>query len=148
MSRHFTYVGGRNIESWLQIGDFWQATDDIYVRLVDDTGLHYTWHLLPGFRTNGASVPWAFRWFAPQWSDDNPVYNIAVALHDAAYGSGFMHRSIADDMMRGILRDAGLSRFKASTMCWAVNNFAASHYGEEFDTYDCKLFAKLTVYKE
>lgn len=148
MSRHFSYVDGKNISAWVKIDDFWQANADIIVHLVDDTKLHYMWHLLPGFRTNGCSTPWAFQWFSPQWSEDNPMYNIAVALHDAAYGTGFLHRDIADDMMRGILRDAGLSRFRASTMCWAVNNFAASHYGSEHDTYDCKLFAKLNVYKE
>jgi len=59
-----------------------------------------------------------------------------------------MHRDIADDMLRGMLRDAGLSRFKASTVCWAVNNFAASHYGLEHDTNDCSLFAELKVYSE
>ena len=47
-----------------------------------------------------------------------------------------------------MLRDAGLSRFKASTVCWAVNNFAKSHYGLENDYNDCYLFANLTVYTE
>lgn len=143
---HFTYKGSKNADSWVKIGDLYQATDDIYVYLVDDNHLSYDWHLLPGFRTDGGSVPLAFRWFVPSWSKDNAIINLAYALHDAAYGSELMHRSIADDMLRGMLRDAGLSRFKASTVCWAVNNFASGHYGQCNDDYDCRLFAKLRVY--
>ena len=143
---HFYYDGARNPKAWIKIGDLYQATDDIYVRLHDDGGMHYTWHLLPGFRTDGGSVPAAFRWFVPSWSEDNDIINMAYSIHDAAYGSGLVHRDIADDMLRGILRDAGLSRFKASTVCWAVNTFAKSHYGPENDTNDCALFAKLQVY--
>ena len=145
---HFYYLGCRNPKAWVKIGNLWQATDDIYVRLRDDSDMRYTWHLLPGFRTDGGSVPLAFRWFVPSWSDDNDIINLAYALHDAAYGSEFMHKDVADDMLRGMLRDAGLSRFKASTVCWAVNNFAKSHYGLENDYNDCYLFANLTVYTE
>lgn len=146
MSKHFTYDGCRNPKAWIKIGDLYQATDDIYVRLHDEKGMHYTWHLYPGFQTDGGSVPVAFQWFVPKWSNENDLINLAFALHDAAYGSGLMHRDIADDMLRGMLRDAGLSRFRASTVCWAVNNFAASHYGPNNDRYDCKLFSTLDVY--
>ena len=55
-------------------------------------------------------------------------------------------RHQAVDMLRGILRDAGLSRFKASTVCWCVNNFAASHYGPENDGGGNGAFVKLYVY--
>lgn len=144
---HYYYDGARNPKSWVKIGNLYQATDDIYVRLRDSNDLHYTWHLYPGFLTDGGSVPLAFQWVVPKWSDDNDLINLSFALHDAAYGSGLMHRSLADDMLRGMLRDAGLSRWRASAVCWAVNNFAAKHYGPENDKYDCKLFATLDVYK-
>ena len=111
MTKHFTYDGCRNPKAWVKIGDIYQATDDIYVRLHDEQGMHYTWHLYPGFQTDGGSVPLAFQWFVPKWSTDNDLINLAF-----------------------------------STVCWAVNNFAASHYGPENDRYDCKLFAELDVY--
>ena len=69
---------------------------------------------------------------------------MAYALHDAAYASGILHRDIADDLLRGLLRDAGLSRLKASTVCYAVNQFAESHYQK--DEYDTAKFIQLRVY--
>lgn len=144
---HFYFESSKNEKAWIKIGNIYQATEEITVTLRDETGMHYKWTLLPGFRTDGGSVPLAFRWFVPAWSDTVPLVNLAYALHDAAYGSGLMHRDIADDMLRGLLRDAGFSRFRASTVCWAVNNFAAGHYGVENDKYDCRLFASLRVYK-
>ena len=71
---------------------------------------------------------------------------MAYALHDAMYCSGLMHRDIADDMLRGLLRDAGLSRFKASTVCFAVNKFAESHYKK--DEYDSASFVKLRLFAQ
>ena len=42
-------------------------------------------------------------------------------------------------MLRSSLRDYGIDRFHASTVCWCVNTFAKSHYGiknDENDNYD------------
>lgn len=146
MAKHFTFDGARNPKAWVKIGNLYQATDDIYVRLHDERDMHYTWHLYPGFQTDGGSVPLAFQWFVPKWSDNNDIINAAFFVHDAAYASGLVHRDIADDMLRGILRDAGLSRFKASTVCWCVNNFAAGHYGPANDKEGNGAFVKLDVY--
>lgn len=145
---HFYYLGSKNATAWCKVGNLYQAVEDIYVYLKDDSGMRYIWHLLPGFRTNMGSVPVIFQWFIPSYSKDNYLINVAYFIHDAAYSSGLVHRDIADDMLRGILRDAGVSRFKASTVCWCVNNFAENHYGPEHDTDDNNLFVKLTVFAD
>lgn len=142
---HFYYVRGCGFRCWTKIGDVYQATDDIIVIVRDETGMHYEFHLLPGFRCNGGSVPWMFRWFVPSWSSTNDLINMAYALHDGCYASGILHRDIADDLLRGLLRDAGISRLKASTVCYAVNQFAESHYQK--DEYDTAKFIKLHVYR-
>lgn len=143
---HFYYDGARNPKAWIKICNLYQATDDIYVRLHDDGGMHYTWHLLPGFRTDGGSVPAAFRWFVPSWSDTDDVLNIAYATHDAIYSSGLASREIADEMLYSMLLESELSRWKAKLVFWAVHNFAADHYGPSNDTDDNDLFVDLSVY--
>lgn len=143
---HFYFVDGNGFKNWTKIGNLYQVTDDIICILRDELGTRYKFHLLPGFQCDGGSVPWCFRWFVPSWSQTNDLINAAFFIHDAAYASGLVHRDIADDMLRGLLRDAGLSRFKASTVCWCVNNFAAGHYGPENDDGGNGAFVKLSVY--
>lgn len=141
---HFYYERGCNFRSWIKIGDIYQATNNITAVVRDETGMFYEFQMLAGFRTNGGSVPWCFRWFVPSWSSTNDLINIAYALHDGLYASGLLHRSVSDDLLRGLLRDAGLSRIKASTVCYAVNKFAESHYQK--DEYDTAKFIRLHVY--
>lgn len=143
---HFYFVRGCGFRNWTKIGDFYQATDEIVCVVRDELALHYEFTLLPGFRCNGGSVPWCFRWFVPSWSSTNDLLNMAYALHDAMYCSGLMHRELADDMLRGLLRDAGLSRLKASTVCFAVNKFAESHYKK--DEYDSAPFVKMRLFAQ
>ena len=143
---HFYFVRGCGFRNWTKIGDFYQATDEIVCIVRDELALHYEFTLLPGFRCNGGSVPWCFHWFVPSWSSTNDLINIAYALHDAMYCSGLMLRDIADDMLRGLLRDAGLSRLKASTVCFAVNKFAESHYKK--DEYDSASFVKMRLFAQ
>lgn len=143
---HFWFVSSKNEKSWIPIGGTYQATDDIFVTVRDQDGMHYEFHLFPGFRCDGCSAPLCFRWFAPKWHPGNDLYNIAVCLHDACYASGLLSRGHADDLLRGLLRDAGFSRFKASTICFCVNRFAAGHYGKENDRLDTGAFVKLRVY--
>jgi hypothetical protein len=64
-------------------------------------------------------------------------------LHDWLYASGILKREIADDMLRSALRDCGMNRFHASTICWAVNNFASNHYGIMNDDLDCAGYGEL-----
>ena len=104
---------------------------DMHATVKDETGLTYTFTLKKGFTSNGGSVPWAFRWFMPSWDDDVPLLNVAYLLHDWLYASREMCKAYADDLLRSLLRDAGYNRFHASTVCWAVNNFARSHFGQD-----------------
>lgn len=145
---HFYYLGARNQDSWVRMpSGLYQATDEILVRLRDDADYHYTFTVLPGFRTDGGSVPTAFRWFVPSWSDDNPIINLAFTLHDGVYATACLPRPFADDLLRGMLRDAGINRFRASTVCWAVNQFACCHYGPEHDTLGSGPFFRMVKYR-
>lgn len=104
---------------------------DLHVTATDDKGAVYLFTLYTGFKCNGGSVPKVFRWFMPSWDDNVPLLNIAYCLHDWLYASSYMPKEQADDLLRGLLRDAGYNRFHASTVCWVVNNFAKSHYGHD-----------------
>ena len=115
---------------WHEVMDgIYQIDDKFQIQLEDDEYL-YTVTIKPGFRTDGGSIPWLFSWFAKGWSDDYS-YNACFILHDALYAAGVVHRSIADDMLRSALRDVGMDRLHASTICWCVNTFACSHYKDD-----------------
>ena len=145
---HFYYMGSRNPKAWTKVGNLWQATDDIYVRLRDDSDMRYTWHLLPGFRTDFGSIPVVFRWLVPSHSDTDDVLNIAYATHDAIYSSGLASREVADEMLYSMLLESELPRWKAKLVFWAVRNFASDHYDPEHDKDDNDLFVELSVYTE
>lgn len=101
-----------------------------------------------GFRCDGLSVPRAFRWFLPSWDESNELYNLAGAFHDWLYATqgafGRWNRSECDDAFRGILRESGMSRFKASTADFAVGLFAGNsrHWGN--DSYNVREMVLLT----
>lgn len=116
---------------------------DLHVVVMDETGAVYTFTLYKGFRCNGGSVPKPFRWFMPSWDDKVPLLNLAYCLHDWLYASSMMPKEQADDLLRGLLRDAGYNRFHASTVCWAVNTFAKSHYGH--DEYHVAALGQLEI---
>lgn len=116
---------------------------DLHVAVNDELGTKYVFTLYKGFTCNGGSVPLAFRWFMPSWDDDVPLLNVAYMLHDWLYASREMCKAYADDLLRGLLRDAGYNRVHASTVCWAVNTFARSHFGT--DEYNVADLGKLEV---
>lgn len=117
--------------------------NDLYVIVTDEAGAVYMFTLYKGFKSNGGSVPVIFRWFMPSWDDDVPLLCIAYLLHDWLYASAELPKERADDLLRGLLRDAGYNRFHASTVCLAVNTFAKSHYGK--DEYGVAKLGKLEV---
>lgn len=143
MGKHYYFVDVDHPYAWARVKDMWEATADIHVTIRDNDDIYYHWTLHKGFRTDGGSVPGALQWFVPSWSENNHIINIAYALHDAAYGTEYMTRADADDMLRGLLRDAGLSRFRASTVCVAVKQFACCHYGIVHDDNDSILYVEL-----
>lgn len=102
-----------------------------------------------GFRCDGLSVPWAFRWFLPSWDKRNQLYNVAGALHDWLYSTkgnfGMFCREECDDMFRGLLRESCISRFKAGCADKAVEWFAGGkdHWGN--DSYGIKTLARMEI---
>lgn len=102
-------------------------------------------YITAGAVWDGLSVPYMFRWFLPNYFIDNPLANVAGLVHDAMYASELVSKDAADDMFRGILRDAGISRLRASTAEYLVDKFAKKHYGIEHDKYDLRLHTSLFV---
>jgi hypothetical protein len=102
-----------------------------------------------GFRCDGLSVPWAFRWFLPSWDSKNALYNLAGAVHDWLYttkgNDGMFSREECDDIFRGIMRESGIGRFKAGCADKAVEWFAGGgkHWGN--DSYGIKHLGHVTV---
>ena len=103
----------------------------------DGVIVEYTFAFREGFRCDGLSVPWAFRWFLPNWKDDDQLYNTAGAVHDWLYATkgnyGMFKRSECDDIFRGLLRESGIGRFKAGCADKAVEWFAggSNHWGSD-----------------
>ena len=129
--------------TWHKVGNLYQIDDKFTISL-NDRSYKYVLTILPGFRTDGGSIPKAFQWFISGWSQDYH-YNGIYVLHDALYCTEYAAKNVADDMLRSSLRDYGISRFKASTVCWCVNNFAKCHYGKVNDDNDNYDFVKFDV---
>lgn len=89
-----------------------------------------------GFTYDGVSRPAIAKNYILKFDPDNKLYNFAAAAHDWLYavkGNGMFNRSECDDVLRGIFREAGLSRFKAGLMDWCVGVFAGGrkHWGND-----------------
>ena len=122
---------------------FWENKNGVYVlnksiktTIADETNYLFTITLKKGYKCDGLSVPKIFQWFLPSWDSTNSTYNLAGALHDALYtmkGFNVYCRENCDDIFRGILRYAGISRFKAGCADKAVEWFASGdkHWGND-----------------
>ena len=102
----------------------------------DGVTMELTFTLREGFRCDGLSVPWAFRWFLKSWDSKNALYNVAGAVHDWLYttkGYSILRREECDDIFRGLLRESGIGRFKAGCADKAVEWFAGgkNHWGND-----------------
>lgn len=118
--------------------------EDFSITLKGNDNNLITFKIKKGAKCDGLSIPAMFTWFLLKWDNNNALYNIAGILHDGLYASELVSKNIADDMFRGILRDAGISRFKASTAEWCVEKFAKRHYGKKHDEYNMQNFIELT----
>lgn len=130
---------------WHKVNDLYMVDDKFRITF-DDGKFRYIITILPGFMTDGGSIPKVFQWFAKGWTDDYR-YNAIFILHDAMYCTEYVHREIADDMLRSCLREYGMTRFQASTIHFCVRNFAKRHYGivnDENDNFD---FVQFSCYK-
>lgn len=96
-----------------------------------------------GAMTDGLSVPKIFRWYLPDWNDNNPLYNIAGICHDGAYGSELLSKDIADELFYQGLLKAGISKSKATVAKWAVEHLAGLHYGRKNDDFGISEYVKV-----
>ena len=95
---------------------------------------------------DGASIPRVFSWFLKSYDTKNSLYTFASLVHDYCYASECVEKDVADDFFRGIMRDSGISRLKASTAEWCVQTFAKNHYGVSHDRFGLRFMGKLSTY--
>ena len=110
--------------------------------------------LFPGYKTDGASVPWPFSYLVPKCRRGDDEYNAAPTAHDVLYllrgrvpiiGSDKVmsfSREEVDDILRGIWRCWGMGRFLAGCADKGVEIFAGGrrHWGS--DAYGVRQFAR------
>lgn len=101
------------------------------------------------FKCDGLSVPSPFQWFLDDWDDDNPLYNLAGALHDWLYATRgaymMFSRSECDDIFRGILREAGVGRFRAGMADYFVGVFGGGSCHWNNDDFDIGEMVSLKI---
>lgn len=128
---------------------YYEFMSDLYPIIViekDGNEITICTHIHDRFKFDGASVPKPLEWFLPRYAkttdpikvDDADVYNVGSAIHDGLYihkGFGMFSREECDDILRGIWRQAGVSRFKAGFADRMIQWFAGGnkHWGN--DTY-------------
>lgn len=145
---HFTLVAYSPF-SWKDIkDDLKRLVGSPRFVLACDDGNVYEFSLSEGLLWDGASIPAAFRWFLPNIDPLNLAYTAAGLLHDFCYGSECLPKDKADDLFRGVMRDAGISRFKAGVADFAVRHFGASHYGQKNDRLEIRYFGRMTIRSE
>lgn len=99
--------------------------------------------LYRGYMTDGASTFWPISKLVPQWIEDDEHYNAAPIAHDVLYLLGGivegehepvnLSREEVDDILRGIWRCWGMSRFVAGCADKGVEIFAGgrNHWGND-----------------
>ena len=144
------YVRSYDPYSWTSAGDglFVLSCDiDVYLEEHDDCATEPTklvhFHVSRGATWDGASIPKPFRWYLPNIDESNLVYTLAGLLHDSCYASECLSKALADDLFRGVMRDAGIPRRKASFACWCVQHFADRHYGQKHDSHNLRNYVDM-----
>lgn len=133
---------------WKKENGVYVLTKNVKTTIADETNYLFTITLKKGYKCDGLSVPKAFQWFLPSWDKNNSTYNLAGAIHDALYtvkGFNSYSRETCDDIFRCLLRDSGISRFKAGCADKAVEWFAGGkdHWGN--DNFNNKLLIDSTL---
>jgi len=110
---------------------------DVNVNIVKNNVLvRFKFTIRKGFKCDGASVPWMFRWFLPSWDNSNVIYNLGAVIHDGLYlhrGFNLFAREECDDILRGIWRESGIGRIKAGVADKCIELFAgcSKHFGND-----------------
>lgn len=99
--------------------------------------------ICPGYMTDGASTFWPISKLVPQWIEDDDHYNAAPVAHDVLYLlAGIvlgehelvkLSREEVDDVLRGMWRCWGMSRFVAGCADKGIEIFAGgkNHWGND-----------------
>lgn len=95
-----------------------------------------TVHMHPTYMTDGATTRFPVSLVVPSWKKDNHRWNLAPVVHDGLYmhkGFGIFTREECDDFLRGIWREAGMSRIVAGAADVAVCAVAGGkkHWGSD-----------------
>lgn len=127
-------VDWSNVVNYKKVNCLYVIQNDVWIDfLYNDNKFRIT--VDAGAMTDGLSVPKIFRWYLPDWNDNNPLYNIAGICHDGAYGSELLSKDIADELFYQGLIKAGISKSKATVAKWAVEHLAGLHYGKNNDDF-------------
>ena len=127
-------VDWSNVVNYKKVNCLYVIHNDVWIDfLYNDNKFRIT--VDAGAMTDGLSVPKIFRWYLPDWNDNNPLYNIAGICHDGAYGSELLSKDIADELFYQGLIKAGISKSKATVAKWAVEHLAGLHYGKNNDDF-------------
>ena len=86
-------------------------------------------HILPGWETDGASIPRPFRWFACPFSGP---YTAAAIIHDALYRSQLLSRAQSDLVFFEAMTASGYSG--AWIMYHAVRAFGWNAWNDNRDS--------------
>lgn len=127
-------VDWSNVVNYKKVNGLYVIQNDVWIDfLYNDNKFRIT--VDAGAMTDGLSVPKIFRWYLPDWNDNNPLYNIAGICHDGAYGSELLSKDIADELFYQGLIKSGISKSKATVAKWAVEHLAGLHYGKKNDDF-------------
>lgn len=134
---NFTLIYSNNSnDKWNKVGETYVLMQPIRAVIIDNNLHTYEIRLAVGYKCDGLSVPTIFYWYLPSWDKTNPTYNLAGIIHDALYTIGWKdNRELCDDVFRGILRDSGISRFKAGMADKCLEWFAGGDNHWKNDGY-------------
>lgn len=118
------------------------AFEDAFAMMLYTSRGKYLWQLSEGYISNCGSIPWLAQKLLRVKSFDpkNDMQNAFFFLHDDLYqkkGYGIFDREDSDSLCRGGLREAGNSRWQASTIDFALHLGAWGHWGDnKYDNFD------------
>lgn len=140
--RPFKFLGYANILIWLTR----TYTDGKQEKALLEITLY------PGYMTDGASTFWPISKLVPQWRKNDDHYNAAPTAHDVLYLLGgiiegehepiSLSREEIDDILRGIWRCWGMSRFVAGCADKGVEIFAGGKRHWKNDSYGVRKYVK------
>lgn len=95
----------------------------------------FLWRVCPYYKSNCGSIPWIGQKIlrVKSFDPENPLQNAFFFLHDDLYqkkGYDVFDREDSDAVCRGGLREAGCSRFQASTIDFFLMLVAWGHWGD------------------